>query len=174
MILLQTLTTCKVLANIGDMLMKRQLAICLALVATLSVIWVNFHPLISAAEPNVAVDDEMKPADVNMHDFMEGMFQVPYRRLKTAMEKEPMDPPAWKALRSDALILTELATFYLFASRKKTFPIGSSTASLLATRVQRLSRQPSKRILRLVKRLMYGCLFIAMLAISNSKTASTS
>jgi hypothetical protein len=49
----------------------------------------------------------IKPVDVNMHDFMEGMFQAPYRRLKTAMESEPMEPPQWKALRSDALILAE-------------------------------------------------------------------
>ncbi len=81
--------------------------------------------------------------------------------------------PRWKALRSDALILTELATFYLFASRKKTFPMGSSTASLSRDAGgAECIKAASKRILRLVKRLMYGCLIIAMLAISNSKTAA--
>lgn len=29
-----------------------------------------------------------KPVDVNMHDFMEGVFQAPYRRLKVAMAME--------------------------------------------------------------------------------------
>ncbi len=42
-----------------------------------------------------------------MHDFMEGMFQAPYRRLKTAMAAEPKDAASWKAVRSDALILAE-------------------------------------------------------------------
>src|SRR4051812_3057421 len=30
-----------------------------------------------------------KPVPVNMHDFMEGVFQSPYRRLKAAMATEP-------------------------------------------------------------------------------------
>lgn len=49
----------------------------------------------------------VKPIDVNMHDFMEGVFQAPYKRLKTSMASEPADNAAWKALRSDALILAE-------------------------------------------------------------------
>jgi len=49
----------------------------------------------------------IKPIDVNMHDFMEGVFQAPYKRLKVAMAKEPADNAAWKAIRSDALILAE-------------------------------------------------------------------
>lgn len=49
----------------------------------------------------------VKPIDVNMHDFMEGVFQAPYKRLKVAMAQEPKDNAAWKALRSDALILAE-------------------------------------------------------------------
>ncbi|MEQ1828013.1 MAG: hypothetical protein ABL921_18780 [Pirellula sp.] len=50
---------------------------------------------------------EPKPIDVNMHDFMEGVFQAPYRRLKQIMATEPKDAATWKALRSDALILAE-------------------------------------------------------------------
>lgn len=87
--------------------MIRRIVIGLALCTSLAVIWLNFQPQISASETTVVADEEIKPVDVNMHDFMEGMFQVPYRRLKAAMEKEPTDPPSWKALRSDALILAE-------------------------------------------------------------------
>jgi hypothetical protein len=47
------------------------------------------------------------PVDTNMHDFMEGVFQGPYRRLKTGMAAEPKDVAGWKAIRSDALILAE-------------------------------------------------------------------
>ncbi|MBX7104304.1 MAG: cytochrome c [Gemmataceae bacterium] len=50
---------------------------------------------------------QAKPVPVNMHDFMEGMFQSPYKRLKAAMAAEPKDNAGWKAIRSDALILAE-------------------------------------------------------------------
>lgn len=55
------------------------------------------------ADPKV----EIVPVPVNMHDFMEGVFQGPYRRLKTAMAAEPKDNAGWKAVRGDALILAE-------------------------------------------------------------------
>ncbi len=47
------------------------------------------------------------PVEVTMHDFMEGVFQGPYRRLKTAMAAEPTAGPGWKTIRSEALILAE-------------------------------------------------------------------
>jgi len=47
------------------------------------------------------------PVPVSMHDFMEGVFQAPYRRLKISMAEAPKEPAGWKALRSDALILAE-------------------------------------------------------------------
>ena len=49
-----------------------------------------------------------------MHDFMEGVFQAPYRRLKVAMAEAPKEPAGWKALRSDALILAEGGNLLLF------------------------------------------------------------
>ncbi len=102
--------------------MKRRIAICLALCASLTVIWLNFQPSISASETSASTEGEMKPVNVNMHDFMEGMFQVPYRRLKVAMEKEPTDPPGWKALRSDALILAEACNLLLIRKPEKDIP----------------------------------------------------
>lgn len=65
--------------------------------------------LISRVNANVSLvaTGEVKPIDVNMHDFMEGVFQAPYKRLKIAMAQEPKDNAAWKAIRSDALILAE-------------------------------------------------------------------
>ncbi|MFO0811420.1 MAG: hypothetical protein U0746_22550 [Gemmataceae bacterium] len=47
------------------------------------------------------------PVTTSMHDFMESVFQSPYRRLKTAMATEPKDNAGWKAIRSDAMILAE-------------------------------------------------------------------
>lgn len=60
-----------------------------------------------AAKTTYLEPGAVKPIDVNMHDFMEGVFQAPYKRLKIAMAQEPADNAAWKAVRSDALILAE-------------------------------------------------------------------
>jgi hypothetical protein len=90
-----------------------------AMCACLAVIWLNYLRQISASEPILVADEEIRPVDVNMHDFMEGMFQVPYRRLKAAMEKQPTDPAGWKALRSDALILAEGSNLLLVRKPEK-------------------------------------------------------
>lgn len=56
--------------------------------------------------------DKDKPADnpalkASMHDYMEALFQGPYKRLKAAMAAEPKDNAAWKVIRSEALTMTE-------------------------------------------------------------------
>ena len=66
--------------------MKRRNVIGLALCTSLAAVWFSLQFQTSASEPTVVADEEMKPVDVNMHDFMEGMFQGPYRRVKVAME----------------------------------------------------------------------------------------
>ena len=73
------------------------------------VILVGGLVLSSAATLRAANGDAPSPVPtpVSMHDFMEGVFQAPYRRLKAAMAEAPKESPAWKALRSDALILAE-------------------------------------------------------------------
>ena len=62
-------------------------------------------PVSAHSTPNALI--ELKPVDTNMHDFMEGMFQAPYRRLKESIAAEPKDNNGWKAIRSDVLILAE-------------------------------------------------------------------
>jgi hypothetical protein len=62
-------------------------------------------PVARAADKAPAT--EVAPVEVSMHDFMESVFQSPYRRLKAALAAEPKDAAAWKAVRSDALILAE-------------------------------------------------------------------
>lgn len=61
----------------------------------------------AVTSPALPESGSVKPIDVNMHDFMEGVFQAPYKRLKVAIAQAPADNAAWKALRSDALILAE-------------------------------------------------------------------
>ena len=85
----------------------RAISICLVLIAICMLCFSSIPSQNPGGKLTEETDTAIKPVDVNMHDFMEGMFQAPYRRLKTAMEKEPMEPPAWKSLRSDALILAE-------------------------------------------------------------------
>ena len=60
-----------------------------------------------------------KPVETSMHDFMEGVFQGPYRRLKTAMAAEPKDNAGWKVIRSEALILAEGGNLLLFRVPEK-------------------------------------------------------
>ena len=43
----------------------------------------------------------------SMHDFMEALFQGPYKRLKPALAAEPKDAAGWKVVRSEALTLAE-------------------------------------------------------------------
>ena len=59
------------------------------------------------------------PVDTNMHDFMEGVFQAPYRRLKAGLAAEPKDAAGWKAVRSDALILAEGGNLLLLRKAPK-------------------------------------------------------
>lgn len=61
----------------------------------------------AVAIPSSKPIPEIVPVDTNMHDFMEGMFQAPYRRLKESIAAEPKDNGGWKAIRSDVLILAE-------------------------------------------------------------------
>ena len=63
----------------------------------------------SAADEKNADTDSHQPEVVeeSMHEFMEYVFQPAYRRLKSSLENEPADNKAWKAVKSDALILAE-------------------------------------------------------------------
>jgi hypothetical protein len=47
------------------------------------------------------------PVKASMHDYMEALFQGPYKRLKPAMAAEPKDTAGWKVIRSEALTLAE-------------------------------------------------------------------
>ena len=72
---------------------------------------------VAADEPST--EPGPKPVDVTMHDFMEGAFLFPYRRLKEQMATEPTALPAWKAIRSDALILAEGGNLLLIRTPKE-------------------------------------------------------
>lgn len=73
--------------------------------------------------PSPASDEQPKttpvPVETSMHDFMEGVFQGPYRRLKTAIAAEPKDNAGWKVVRSEALVLAEGGNLLLLRKPEK-------------------------------------------------------
>ena len=70
----------------------------------------------NAAPSNVA---ESIPVEQSMHEFMEYVFQPTYLRLKAQMAAEPPDNKAWKAVKSDALILAEGGNLLLIRQPEK-------------------------------------------------------
>ena len=76
------------------------------------------QPVVNAV-PSSATSADLVPVDTNMHDFMEGMFQAPYRRLKEAIAKEPKDNNTWRAIRSDLLILAEGSNLLVLRKQEK-------------------------------------------------------
>lgn len=54
-----------------------------------------------------------EPVEPSMHEFMEYVFQPPYKRLRAVMATEPADNAAWKAIKSDSLILAEAGNLLL-------------------------------------------------------------
>lgn len=54
-----------------------------------------------------------RAVEPSMHEFMEYVFQPPYKRLRAAMASEPADNAAWKAIKSDSLILAEAGNLLL-------------------------------------------------------------
>lgn len=79
---------------------------------------VFFQPNANAI-PSAPTVPEIVPVDTNMHDFMEGMFQAPYRRLKESIAAEPKDNNGWKAIRSDVLILSEGSNILMLRKPEK-------------------------------------------------------
>ena len=85
--------------------------------------WVVYGGIRSPQTLNEADNPPAKngpvPVDASMHDFMEGVFQGPYRRLKTAIAAEPKDNPGWKGIRSEAIILAEGGNLLLMRKPEK-------------------------------------------------------
>lgn len=54
-----------------------------------------------------------RAVEPSMHEFMEYVFQPPYKRLRAVMASEPADNAAWKAIKSDSLILAEAGNLLL-------------------------------------------------------------
>ena len=89
--------------------MNRKIILLSALAVVLSLLLMRSTTTTNPAR----ADDEsptaarIVPVEANMYDFMEGVFQQPYRRLKQVMAAEPTDQQGWKTIQSESLILAE-------------------------------------------------------------------
>jgi len=66
---------------------------------------------LKAEEPEAEIS--AKPVEPDMHEFMEYVFQPTYKRLKVQMATEQKENSNWKAIKSDALILSESGNLLL-------------------------------------------------------------
>jgi hypothetical protein len=101
--------------------MNRRIILVSALAVLLSLLLMR----LATSTKSVRADDKSPaavtnvPVETNMHDFMEGVFQGPYRRLKPAIAAEPADRQGWKTIRSESLILAEGGNLLLFRKPEK-------------------------------------------------------
>lgn len=58
-------------------------------------------------------DDSSVPVEDDMHEFMEYVYQPPYKRLKALIAVAEKDNATWKGIKSDALILAESGNLLL-------------------------------------------------------------
>lgn len=58
-------------------------------------------------------DKSLVPIETDMHEFMEYFLQPSFKRLKPAMETEPVDNGGWKAIKAEALTLAEAGNLIL-------------------------------------------------------------
>lgn len=74
-----------------------------------------FAPIAERRALSESSDAKAAPAAVedDMHEFMEYVFQPPYKRLRAGLAKQPADRAAWKQVKSDSLILAESANLLL-------------------------------------------------------------
>ncbi|MCA9246534.1 MAG: cytochrome c [Planctomycetales bacterium] len=69
---------------------------------------------------SILAEDKIAPTPVesDMHEFMEYVFQPPYKRLRQAMAEESKDSGVWKSIKSDSLILAEAGNLLLIRVSK--------------------------------------------------------
>lgn len=59
------------------------------------------------------------PVEEDMHELMEYIFQPSFKRLKPAMQKEPVDNAGWKTIKAEALALAEGGNLILMRAPEK-------------------------------------------------------
>jgi len=90
----------------------------LGLLASARIVWgpsVDPVRTAHAAEPAA----EIVPVESDMHEFMEYVFEPPYKRIKPLLAGESIDKAGWKSIKSDALILAEAGNLLIGRTSEK-------------------------------------------------------
>ena len=156
--------------------MHRAPTFCLVLSAALLVTllagsWIMAPQRVRADDP--AAGAKVVPVETNMHEFMEYVFQPTFRRLKPAMDPSHASEPAWKAIKSDSLILAETSNLLLLHTPPKIPGSGAKRVRPFATRPASSTSRHVKGISRPAARLTSKCSRAATPATSNSPAAGT-
>jgi len=100
--------------------------------------------------------DGSQPAAVegDMHEFMEYVFEPPYKRLKAGLAASPAatDRNAWKGLKSDSLILAEAANLLLHRQPKERADAWDANAMAVRQQGGELYQAAKKKDLDLTKK----------------------
>lgn len=65
------------------------------------------------ADAPAPADAQTRPVEDEMHEFMEYVFEPPYKRLKASLAAEPSNKKAWQAVKADSLTLAEAGNLLL-------------------------------------------------------------
>jgi hypothetical protein len=77
------------------------------------------RPQPARASDQASAEIKVAPVETNMHELMEYVFQPTFKRLKPAMAPTQAAEPAWKAIKSDSLILAESSNLLLLHTAPK-------------------------------------------------------
>lgn len=100
----------------------RKLSIsCFLVLGLLSVGRVVWGPSADTARTALAAEPaaDIAPVELDMHEFMEYVFEPPYKRLKPALAAESIDKAGWKSIKSDSLILAEACNLLIGRTEEK-------------------------------------------------------
>ena len=68
---------------------------------------------VAVAGETTASESIPRAVETSLHEFMEYVFEPPYKRLRELLAAEPAETRAWKAVKSDSLILAEAENLLL-------------------------------------------------------------
>jgi hypothetical protein len=90
-------------------LMRKMSIACFLLLGLLGVGRIVCGPSADSARTARAAEPvaDIAPVESDMHEFMEYVFEPPYKRLKPLLAGESIDKAGWKSIKSDSLILAE-------------------------------------------------------------------
>lgn len=97
--------------------MRKLSLVCFLILGVLVAGRIVFGPSADTARTAFAQEpsSDYVPVDPSMHEFMEYVFEPPYKRLQAQIAAAPAatDRAAWKAIKSDSLILAEASNLLL-------------------------------------------------------------